>query len=359
MSFRQLILLGALALGFAGCTPESSTMGGGQETEVIMPPERSCGTPLLTSVRGDEGQDLGVFEVSNDTHRLWISYSHTPRYVLKEARIYAGVKSEMPLTEDGEPNPAEFELLIRQENSPGRWFLPIGLEELPECVALSARIELEDQEPQNGQNIVRGWAYGNSGSSRLALNYCPFPCIPENACESAVAGDFTTLSPAEWEDEQDEWREILTSDFRKAFPGGLELGCNRYLKLRSPESVLKFFGQSGPPASLESSYVDPPVRAIKNDLANELCALELNMGMDRALENFSSSKGLLEGLVIKSGAFKGWKVEELCQEGNVILGACASNYSAAQITEVLQRVNSNFSRGTEDGGYLACPSDDI
>lgn len=358
MHFRFVAFLFSVAILLAACGPKS---GGGGSLEVekpILPPERACGSPMLMSVRGESGPSLGVFEVLNDTHRLWLSFSHTQRYALREARVYLGTEAGIPVRSSGLPDPERFGIVGTKEKVRGRWFHHLPLEELAACNTLSARIELLDKEAEGGEKVVRGWAFGKGGANRFVFQYCHYPCVVEPDCKGAGKGEFVTLAPEDWivEDSEGDWGSLLAQNFDLAFPKGLELGCDSKLVLTSALSVADFWGEGGDPAVLDRSYEDPVSGVLQNDLAYQLCALRLCMELDRTVGDFSASAEMLANLEVTSGPFQGWSVEELTQEANVILGGCASNYSARQITEVLQDINASFQAGTSATGFLGCPS---
>lgn len=359
MLMRTLLLLGALTILFTSCSPDAQkSEEEKEEVEALLPPEKTCGAPLLLSASGDNGPSLGVFEVFNDTNNLWISFSHTPRYSLYEARIFIGSEGELPLRESGMPDSDQFKITVKEEDSTGRWFQHVPLADLPPCVVLSARIELLDAEAEAGEKPVRAWISGKGGSTPLSFAFCPSSCDNVNNCRSAEAGDFTTVPSDAWLDGAQSWASLLEEHFPKAFPNGLELGCIHTIQLQKASSALAFMGNGGKAAVLSSSHVNPHKR-IGNSLSDELCALELSLGLDNYLEDFSGSKALLSKLEIASGAFQGWKVEEIVQEANVILGGCASNYSLIQITDVLQAINANFQSGESSQGFLRCPNEEL
>ncbi len=60
-------------------------------------------------------------------------------------------------------------------------------------------------------------------------------------------------------------------------------------------------------------------------------------------------------LVVSSGTFAGWSINSILAEANKVLGGCASNYTASQLSSVLASINENFDNGTTNNGFVGCP----
>lgn len=60
-------------------------------------------------------------------------------------------------------------------------------------------------------------------------------------------------------------------------------------------------------------------------------------------------------LVIATGTFEGWTVNQLLAEANKAIGGCGSSYSFAQLNEALDAFNSNYDDGKANNQFLNCP----
>lgn len=147
----------------------------------------------------------------------------------------------------------------------------------------------------------------------------------------------------------------LHAHFASAFPNGLIVGCTYKITLTSAQAVTNYLPGGGTPSVLATNYTNPI--KLKNNLASQLVTLTLSVQFDLTDPKFSSSNLSLGSLLIGSGPFKGKSVNDFLKEANKILGGCPSNYTAAQISDVLTAINENFVDGTGNGGFLVCPED--
>lgn len=149
--------------------------------------------------------------------------------------------------------------------------------------------------------------------------------------------------------------KYLHDHFTGAFPNGLTVGCTYKITLTSAQAITDYLPGGGTPAVLTTNYTNPV--KLKNNLASQLVTLTLSVQFDLFDPKFSSSTLALGSLVIGSGPFKGMSVNDFLKEANKVLGGCPSNYTAAQISDVLTAINENFDDGTANGGFLVCPKE--
>jgi hypothetical protein len=145
--------------------------------------------------------------------------------------------------------------------------------------------------------------------------------------------------------------------FAQAFPAPnyLTIGCNNKLVLTSSAAVMKVIPASGTPAVLPAGTMTDPKR-YDNTFAGQLVAATLSTKFDLIDPNFSSSSIHLEDLIVGSGLFAGWTVKQVIAEANRKIGGCSSLYTPSQLTDVLNSINSNYTDGTINSGFLNCPS---
>jgi uncharacterized repeat protein (TIGR01451 family) len=145
----------------------------------------------------------------------------------------------------------------------------------------------------------------------------------------------------------------LHKNFKKVFPNGIIIGCDKTIKLSSAQAVTDFLPQGGSPAVLTKSYVDTKEKI--SVLAGQVLALTISVKLDSAIDDFGSSEKNLGHLLIKEGTFQGWTVAEVLAEANKILGGCKSEYSPSQINDIIGKINENFVDGKTNKGFLSCP----
>ncbi|MCC6725296.1 MAG: T9SS type A sorting domain-containing protein [Saprospiraceae bacterium] len=145
----------------------------------------------------------------------------------------------------------------------------------------------------------------------------------------------------------------LTQKFAQAFPSGLTVGCTKTLKLTTATAVTNFLPSGGTPAALTTNLVNPT--NYNNTFAGQVVALKLNVVFDAYDPNFAPSTTLLGNLIIGSGTFAGWTVNQLLAEAEKKLGGCTSAYTLAQLNAAVTAVNENYENGSSNNNYLNCP----
>ena len=352
MSIRHLVPILILFLGLVSGCSVSEENGETEVSTIQSPPERPCGSPLLLSVRG-EGPSLGVFEVMNDTYNLWISFNHTARFELNQISAYIGSGFDIPKKDNGLLDAEKFAFQSINPSRVGKWAQSIPLDGLPECMTLAVRIELTDLEAEGGKKVVRGWGHSGREGAGFAFPYCKQSCFWTSKCDGVEDGKFVSVPVSSWLDPGKPYRDQLGKKFDMLFPAGVEVGCNSEIRMETAKEVLEMFSQGGDPRTLDRNYHNES-DLIKNDFANELCALAVTIAFDERVPGFCPSDEKIISLEVSQGAFKGWTIAEVFNEANTVLGGCTSNYSAFQMAEVLSRINNNFHAGSEEG-FLVCP----
>ena len=338
---------------YTGCSDSEANGVEGEVTALPDPPERPCGSPLLLSVRG-EGPSLGVFEVMNDTYNLWISFNHTAKFQLDRISAFIGSEIQIPRKEGGILDAEKFNVQSTEPSVNGKWVYSIPLEGLPECMTMAVRVELTDLEPDGDDQVhVKGWGHSGRQGSGFTFRYCKQSCFWTSKCAGVDPGQFVTVGANEWTSSNGEFSRQLASQFEQLFPGGMEIGCNTEIRIKTVDELEEMFANQGTPKILERNY-DGDAGSLNNNFANELCALAITIGFDERNPDFCVSGERLKNLEITQGAFKDWTVAEVFNEANTVLGGCTSNYSAFQMAEVLSEINGNFRNGTANG-FLECP----
>jgi hypothetical protein len=150
----------------------------------------------------------------------------------------------------------------------------------------------------------------------------------------------------------------MTSNFATAFPASnyLSIGCGwRKLRLTSASAVIAFLPSSGSAAQLPWGTKQNPGSSYGNSFAGELVALKLSVRFDELAPAFNPSPVLLKNMIIASGTFAGWTVQQLITSADAKIGGCYSAYSRDQLHVAVAAVNAGYLGGTMNSGYLVCP----
>lgn len=147
----------------------------------------------------------------------------------------------------------------------------------------------------------------------------------------------------------------LTGNFAAAFPSGLTIGCTRRLVLTSATAVTNFLPSTGTSAVLPSGTLTNPT-TYGNSLAGELVAAKLSVRFDELNAAFSPASVLLKNMVVASGTFAGWTVQQVIDEADRKIGGCGGLYTRSSLNTALAAINNGYAGGTAASGYLVCPS---
>ncbi len=146
----------------------------------------------------------------------------------------------------------------------------------------------------------------------------------------------------------------MTTNFAAAFPAGLTIGCTRKLVLTTAAAVTNFLPSTGPAATLPSGTLTNPT-TYSNDLAGQLVAAKLSVRFDELNTTFSPATVLLKDMLVASGTFAGWTVQQVIDEADRKIGSCTSSYTRTALQSALTAINNGYSGGTTNSGYLTCP----
>lgn len=148
----------------------------------------------------------------------------------------------------------------------------------------------------------------------------------------------------------------LHNNFDAAFPSGVTIGCSygNKLVLATAQAVTDFLPSGSTPSVLPAGILTNPGSSYSNVLAGQLVTAVLNVGFDAYDDNFSSNMIKTGDLVIASGTFAGWTMNELITEANNTIGGCNSSYSLSDLNDALTSFNENYDNGTIDKGFLTC-----
>ncbi len=151
---------------------------------------------------------------------------------------------------------------------------------------------------------------------------------------------------------------LMSNQFATAFPApnNLTIGCGtRIMRFTSGAAVIAALPTYGTPALVPTGTTVNPA-APGNTLVGQLVSLKINVRIDELNPDWSVSPVLLKNMIIASGTFAGWSVEQLMNTADQVIGGCSSAYPLSTLSTALTNVNNGYQGGTMNTGYLMCPS---
>ncbi|HEU4607809.1 MAG TPA: T9SS type A sorting domain-containing protein, partial [Chitinophagaceae bacterium] len=209
-----------------------------------------------------------------------------------------------------------------------------------------------------GGNTTAIWGFtaGTGAGSGIANEHGV--CITTTPPPPADCGQLRTQTPGGWgaEPHGNNPGTYLHNNFTAAFPNGLRVGCdgNYHIDLTNAQAITDLLPTGGKAAVLTKNETNPA--AVKNVLVGHLVALTLSTGFDVYDDNFGQAGITLGQMEIGSGTFAGWTVNEFLAEANKVLGGCSTSYTVTEVLETATAINENYVDGSQDGGFLDCPT---
>lgn len=356
---RNAIFLGLLfflSLLIFGCRPDKGS-GGGITVDSTQADGavKYCGKPELLDVQGDKGWLVGTFEIQNDSQYLWITFAPISGRPTANISLFVGAEGACPKLATGKMNYEAFPIQVPNHSLAMPWAVRVPLSQLEECILVAGRFEVKSVESVG----VGELGVDKASGAGQGLHYCIQACAGSSRdCDlSDSARRPRTIRQSDWSDAgSSEVRAWLQSNFSRLYPEGMVLGCEHTILVGAAGEVLESLPMDGPATSLSGSSKGLNGQGKGNQLLGELICLELALKMNERPRGEKATVAALGQLVVGSGAFEGWTLEELRHEANSVLGACTSNYTATQIAEVLHAVNGSLSGGQAPGDVVRCPS---
>jgi hypothetical protein len=150
----------------------------------------------------------------------------------------------------------------------------------------------------------------------------------------------------------------MVSNWAAAFPSPnyLTVGCgSRLVRFTTAQAVIDALPSTGSVALLPTGTAVNPSGTISNTLLGHLTALKISIRMDELNAAFSPATAQLKNMLIASGTFAGWTVQQLANHADQTIGGCVAQYPLVTIAVALQSINSGYQGGTMSSGYLICP----
>lgn len=350
LAHTVLMMVGLLALQRCGtqepATP-ASTEKGNQDSLAT----EFCGDAELLNVNGADDRSIGVLELQNDAEFLWVTVSPASGMKLKSLPAFIGDFHQCPRKVTGANSYDQFPIQANEFEQGGAWAARIPLTQLEPCVFAALQFSVESP-----KGILVGELLSGRGEQITAgIEYCIRQCNHHlSACSLDDPEKLPRTLPQEEWVENSTLRSQIKEAFAARYPNGITIGCNQQIRFTSADNLLASLPMMGKPQPLVNMDLDAKPGKVDNQLAGELLTLDLAIQLDAHFEGFSTGTVPLYALEITSGAFEDWTLSELQKEANIVLGACTSNFTPAQITEVLHEVNANFVTGKEPGTILRC-----
>ncbi|MCQ4036314.1 immunoglobulin domain-containing protein [Kaistella montana] len=167
------------------------------------------------------------------------------------------------------------------------------------------------------------WSNGSEDSTaNLGVGIYSVTVTDANGCKATASGEikapscggFTTVTQGGWgaKASGNNWGKYRDTKFAGAFPTGLVIGSgSRFLKLTSAKAVDDFLPSGTTPRALNATTMTNPGSSYANVLAGQVVALTLNVRFDLYDPNFSASTSHLGDLIVNSGTFANWTVNQV------------------------------------------------
>ncbi len=347
------MLSGMLALTGCGSKEPSSNDVQQDSTSTNSTPD-FCGEAELLNINGEDDRSIGVLELQNDAEFLWITLNPASGMKLQSLSAFVGDYHQCPRKVTGANDYEQFPIQASEFAQGGAWAARIPLAQLEACTFTALKFSVQTPKGTSIGELLSG----RGDHITPGIEFCIRQCNQRvSNCNLHDPGKLPrTVPQTDWSKDQN-----LSSQLKEAFaaryPNGLTIGCNQQIRFASAEDLLGSLPMTGKPLPLAATESEVKPGMVNNQLAGELITLDLAIQLDAHSENFSTGEVPLYVLQVTRGAFEGWTLAELQQEGNSVLGACTSNFTPEQITEVLHGINANFVNGEPAGDYLSCKID--
>jgi len=190
---------------------------------------------------------------------------------------------------------------------------------------------------QTPHKIVKALKKGKA-ERNADFGYVPPAEPPTQPCVTFTQGGWGGMGTVE-----------LLDRFSEAYPQGLAVGSNHWLRFDSGDEIGRFLPQGGRPGTLINNYDPPRKRTEAGVFAGQVVALRLNV-------DYSDAGLLPPGLAghrITQGTFEGWTAGDLLNFAEQVLGGDSDDmtYTFSELSDACTAINENYCDG-RDKGYL-------
>ncbi|MBK8498337.1 MAG: T9SS type A sorting domain-containing protein [Flavobacteriales bacterium] len=180
------------------------------------------------------------------------------------------------------------------------------------------------------------------------------------AYTSAAAATCTgmhTEAQGSWGSSNSLQSAYMTANFTAGFtsPNYLTIGCGtRLMRFTSAQSIITALPTYGTTNLLPAGTSVNPTSP-GNTLVGQLVSAKLNVRFDELDAAFSPSGILLKNMVVASGTYAGWTVQQVINAADQAIGGCTTTYSRSSLSSALTAINNGYDQPGENSGYLICP----
>lgn len=178
----MLLVYSIIAL--ISCSKDVASSNPKPETDVIRSAAKStnnnfnCTAKTVTLIAG-QNINAGTVDVTNDANYIYVKYSTTNGYVLKETHLYVGKCDSVPVNKQMNPVPGRFPFIsYHNKITTYLYKVPIKSIGLGNCGCIAAHAAVVKYN-SNGQLIdsQTGWGNGvsinpNAGNWGMKFSYC-------------------------------------------------------------------------------------------------------------------------------------------------------------------------------------------
>lgn len=327
-----------------------------------------CSTPLVKTLIDAGGvSTMGTVTITNDEDNIFVKVDAKAGTVLTRIAYVAGSETHVA---DGLTLPDFFYSACNGPKTPDQVLnytlasqttsvtitLPASAFQEDGCVWLALLVTTKNQDG-TGQlcgSVTEFDQMFGSAEYQSGFKYCKQDCPPGDC------GPLRTQTPGGWgaPPSGNNPGAYLHANFDDAFGDFITVGCypnNFYVKLTSAQAITDLLPTGGQAKKLTANLTDPA--SISNVLVGHLVAITLATGFDVFDADFGEAGITLGSMVIGSGTFEGWTVNQFLAEANKVLGGCSTAYTIQQVLTTATAINENYVDGKVDLGFLECPNE--
>jgi hypothetical protein len=157
-----------------------------QDLQELYPYVEVCGTVVAKRVLMIEKKVVGTAFMFNDRRYLYVHAVASNNFKFRNAYLYAGMKDEVPMTAEGDPNVFAFKHKIEDAGISDIRNFKIPLRSLSGTFAIGLMLEAKPTLSEEGHLDLNSWAQGytigiNEGKRGMLFAYKKGICLYEEA----------------------------------------------------------------------------------------------------------------------------------------------------------------------------------
>jgi hypothetical protein len=153
-----------------------------QELQDEYPYVEICGTVVAKKLLMIEKKVVGTAFVFNDRHYLYVHAVASNNFMFHNSYLYAGMKDEVPMTTEGDPNVLAFKHKIEDVGTSTIRNFKIPLRSLSGTFAIGLMLDIKPKLSEEGHLELKSWAQGytigqNEGKRGMLFAYKKGICL--------------------------------------------------------------------------------------------------------------------------------------------------------------------------------------